>query len=78
MPRNLCDNVQWSPMDATRTEEDYLRRVVEVAIKAGATTINIPDTVGYTAPRESAELIRMLIEHVPGADEITFGHALPQ
>ncbi|MFV2052292.1 2-isopropylmalate synthase [Aliiroseovarius sp. YM-037] len=70
--RNLCDNVQWSPMDATRTEEDYLCRVIEIAIKAGATTINIPDTVGYTAPRESADLIRMLIEKVPGADEITF------
>lgn len=70
--RNLCDNVQWSPMDATRTEHDYLCRVVEIAIKAGATTINIPDTVGYTAPNESAELIRMLIERVPGADEVTF------
>ena len=70
--RNLCDNVQWSPMDATRTEEDYLCRVVEIAIKAGATTINIPDTVGYTAPRESAALISMLLERVPGADEIVF------
>ena len=70
--RNLCDNVQWSPMDATRTEHDYLCRVVETAIKAGATTINIPDTVGYTAPRESAELIRMLLERVPGADQIIF------
>ncbi|MBT9384572.1 2-isopropylmalate synthase [Pseudooceanicola sp. CBS1P-1] len=70
--RNLCDNVQWSPMDATRTEHDYLCRVVEIAIKAGATTINIPDTVGYTAPKESAELIRMLLERVPGADEIIF------
>lgn len=70
--RNLCDNVQWSPMDATRTEKDYLCRVVETAIKAGATTINIPDTVGYTAPRESAELIHMLIKTVPGADEIVF------
>ncbi|PLS22142.1 2-isopropylmalate synthase [Neptunicoccus cionae] len=70
--RNLCDNIQWSPMDATRTEDDYLCRVVEVAIKAGATTINIPDTVGYTAPRESAELIRMLLEKVPGADDIIF------
>ncbi len=70
--RNLCDNVQWSPMDATRTEHDYLCRVIEIAIKAGATTINIPDTVGYTAPRESADLIRMLIEKVPGADEVTF------
>ena len=70
--RNLTDNVQWSAMDATRTEHDYLCRVIEIAIKAGATTINIPDTVGYTAPRESAELIRMLIEKVPGADEVTF------
>ena len=70
--RNLCDNVQWSPMDATRTEEDFLKRAVETAIKAGATTINIPDTVGYTAPRESADIIRMLIAGVPGADEIVF------
>ena len=70
--RNLCDNIQWSPMDATRTEHDYLCRVVEIAIKAGATTINIPDTVGYTVPRESADLIRMLLERVPGADTITF------
>lgn len=70
--RNLCDNVQWSPMDATRTEEDYLCRTVETAIKAGATTINIPDTVGYTAPRESAELIRMLINRVPGAEKVIF------
>ncbi|HSF63596.1 MAG TPA: 2-isopropylmalate synthase [Paracoccaceae bacterium] len=70
--RNLCDNVQWSPMDATRTEHDYLCRVVEIAIKAGATTINIPDTVGYTYPRESADIIRMLLERVPGADSIIF------
>jgi 2-isopropylmalate synthase len=59
-------------MDATRTEWDYLCRTVEIAIKAGATTINIPDTVGYTAPEESASLIRRLIETVPGADEVVF------
>jgi 2-isopropylmalate synthase len=70
--RNLCDNIQWSPMDATRTEDDYLCRTVEIAIKAGATTINIPDTVGYTAPRESADFIRMLLERVPSADEVIF------
>ncbi|MFT7311372.1 MAG: 2-isopropylmalate synthase [Paracoccaceae bacterium] len=70
--RNLCDNVQWSPMDATRTEFDYLCRTIEIAIKAGATTINIPDTVGYTAPRESADLIRRLLEIVPGADDVIF------
>ncbi len=70
--RNLCDNVQWSPMDATRTEWDYLCRTVEIAIKAGATTINIPDTVGYTAPVESADLIRRLIAEVPGAEDVVF------
>ena len=70
--RNLCDNVQWSAMDATRTEHDYLCRTVEIAIKAGATTINIPDTVGYTAPRESAALIAMLLARVPGADQVIF------
>ncbi len=70
--RNLCADVQWSPMDATRTEHDFLCRTVETAIKAGATTINIPDTVGYTYPRESAALIAMLRDRVPGADAITF------
>ena len=70
--RNLCDDVQWSPMDATRTEFDYLCRVIGIAISAGATTINIPDTVGYTAPRESADLIRRLIRDVPGAGRVTF------
>ncbi|MEM6888497.1 MAG: 2-isopropylmalate synthase [Pseudomonadota bacterium] len=70
--RNLCDNVQWSPMDATRTEYDYLCRVIEIAIKSGATTINIPDTVGYTAPRESADLIARLKADVPGADAVVF------
>ena len=70
--RNLVEDVQWSPMDATRTEWDSLCRVIEIAIKAGATTINIPDTVGYTAPLESADLIRRLIETVPGADEVIF------
>jgi len=70
--RNLCEDVQWSAMDAIRTERGYLCRVVETAIKAGATTINIPDTVGYTLPQESAEIIAMLLEKVPGADEIVF------
>ncbi|MBD0865722.1 MAG: 2-isopropylmalate synthase, partial [Rhodobacteraceae bacterium] len=70
--RNLCDNIQWSPMDATRTEWDYLARVVEIAIRAGATTINIPDTVGYSVPVESTGLIKRLIAEVPGADEVVF------
>jgi len=70
--RNLCDDVQWSPMDATRTEWDFLCRTIEIAIRAGATTINVPDTVGYTAPVESAELIRRLIDTVPGARDVVF------
>ena len=50
--RKYTDNVEWSPEDATRTDRDYLCAVVETAIKAGATTVNIPDTVGYTMPQE--------------------------
>ncbi|SET02764.1 2-isopropylmalate synthase [Oceanicella actignis] len=68
--RSLTDDVQWSPEDGTRTEHDFLCRAVETAIKAGATTINIPDTVGYTAPGESAALIRMLKERVPDIDKV--------
>ena len=68
--RNLCEDVQWSPMDATRTEDDFLCKVVETAIKAGARTINIPDTVGYTAPRESAKIINMLKNRVPNIDKV--------
>lgn len=70
--RNMCDNVQWSSMDATRTEWDFLKRTVDIAIKAGASTINIPDTVGYTEPVESADLIKRLIEEVDRADTVIF------
>jgi len=70
--RNLCGDVEWSAEDATRTERDFLRRCVEAAIKAGATTINIPDTVGYTYPSEYADIFRDLIENVPGADKVIF------
>ena len=70
--RSHTDDVQWSPEDGTRTEHDFLCRAVETAIRAGATTINIPDTVGYTVPNESADLIAMLLERVPGADTVTF------
>ena len=67
--RSLCENVQWSPMDATRTERDYLIETVKVAVEFGATTINIPDTVGYTAPRESAHIIKDLLDNIPGLDK---------
>jgi 2-isopropylmalate synthase len=67
--RNLCDDVEWSPEDGTRTEHDFLCRCVETAIKAGAATINIPDTVGYTVPAEFHELITMLMNRVPNIDK---------
>jgi 2-isopropylmalate synthase len=70
--RNFTDDVQWSAEDATRTEKDFLCRCVELAIRSGATTINIPDTVGYTTPQEYVDLIRMLRERVPGADDVVF------
>ncbi len=70
--RNLCGDVEWSAQDATRTEQDFLRRCVDAAIKAGAKTINIPDTVGYTYPSEYAEMFRDLIENVSNADTVIF------
>src|SRR3954465_4698310 len=70
--RNYTDDVEWSSEDGTRTEHDFLCRCVEAAINAGATTINIPDTVGYTVPEEYFALIRMLHERVPNADKARF------
>jgi len=70
--RNLTDDVQWSAEDATRTERDFLCRTVELAIRSGATTINIPDTVGYTTPQEYVEIIEMLRNRVPGAGNVIF------
>ena len=70
--RNLIDDVEWSGMDATRTPVDYLARCVEAAINAGATTINIPDTVGYSVPEEYYAMIKALIETVPNSDKAIF------
>src|SRR5262249_58545621 len=70
--RNYTDDVEWSCEDGTRTEHDFLCRCIEAAIAAGATTINIPDTVGYTVPEEYFALIRMLRERVPNADKARF------
>ena len=67
--RNHVENVEWSPEDATRTDRDFLCATVETAIQAGATTINIPDTVGYTVPQEYFEIITMLRERVPNIDK---------
>ena len=70
--RSHTDDVEWSAEDATRTEFDFLCRCVEAAIKAGATTINIPDTVGYTVPEEYFKLMSKLREAVPNSDQARF------
>ncbi len=70
--RTWVDDVEWSAEDATRTEHDFLCRCVETAIRNGATTINIPDTVGYTVPEEYFALIKMLRERVPNSDQAIF------
>ena len=72
LARNYVEDVEWSGMDATRTSIDFLCKCCEVAIKNGATTINIPDTVGYAIPHEFNNLIKTLREKVPGADEVIF------
>ncbi|MGA0530612.1 2-isopropylmalate synthase [Hansschlegelia sp. KR7-227] len=70
--RNLVEDVEWSAMDATRTSIDYLCRAVETAIKAGATTINLPDTVGYATPEEYGDMFRQIRARVPNADKAIF------
>jgi 2-isopropylmalate synthase len=69
--RNLCPTIEFSAEDATRSDWDYLCRVFEAAIKSGATTINVPDTVGYTLPQEYEALFRYLRERVPGIENVT-------
>ncbi|PPR10182.1 MAG: 2-isopropylmalate synthase [Alphaproteobacteria bacterium MarineAlpha11_Bin1] len=70
--RNHTDDVDWSPEDGTRSDHDFLCRCVEAAINAGATCINLPDTVGYSVPEEFGSLIRMLIQRVPNSDKAIF------
>jgi len=70
--RNSTDDVEFSPEDAGRSEPDFLCRILEAVIDAGATTINIPDTVGYTIPSQFGELIRSLINRIPNADHVVF------
>jgi 2-isopropylmalate synthase len=70
LARNHTDDVEWSAMDATRSDDDFLCRCIELAIKAGATTINLPDTVGYALPQDMARMFHMVRERVPGADGV--------
>jgi 2-isopropylmalate synthase len=72
MARAYTDNIEFSPEDAGRSEPDFLCRIIEAVIAEGATTINIPDTVGYNIPHQFGELIKQLIERVPNSDKAIF------
>src|SRR5438034_1587721 len=68
--KSLCDDVEFSPEDATRTDPDFLCRVLDAVVEAGATTLNIPDTVGYTMPTEFGELITTIRQRVKGIEKV--------
>jgi 2-isopropylmalate synthase len=70
LARTFADDVEFSAEDATRTDPDFLVEIVTIAVQAGATTINIPDTVGYTTPDEYAATFRMLLARVPGIEDV--------
>ncbi len=69
--KGFVENVEFSPMDATRSDRDFVYRMLKEVIEVGATTINIPDTVGYAIPEEFEDFIRGILEDVPGADKVT-------
>ena len=71
LAKSLCEDVEFSPEDATRTDPDFLCRVLDAVVEAGATTLNIPDTVGYTVPTEFGELIAMIRRCVKGIEKVT-------
>ena len=68
--KSLCDDVEFSPEDATRTDPDFLCRVLSAVVEAGATTLNIPDTVGFTVPQEFGELIATIRQRVKGIENV--------
>jgi 2-isopropylmalate synthase len=72
LARNHAEDVEWSAEDGSRSDDDFLCRAVETAIRAGATTINIPDTVGYAVPADIARMFTMLRSRVPGAEKVIF------
>lgn len=70
LAKSFCEDVEFSPMDATRTDFEFLTRIVQEAVNHGATVINIPDTVGYALPSEFGSLIRRLIQEVPSLKDV--------
>jgi 2-isopropylmalate synthase len=71
LAKSFCDDVEFSPEDATRTDPEFLCRVLDAVVEAGATTLNIPDTVGYTVPSEFGELISTIRRRVKGIENVT-------
>ncbi len=71
LAKSLCQDVEFSPEDATRTEPEFLYQILEAVIEAGATTVNIPDTVGYSVPAEFGELISNIRQRVRGIEKAT-------
>jgi 2-isopropylmalate synthase len=71
LAKSFCDDIEFSPEDATRTDHEFLCQILQAVIEAGATTLNIPDTVGYTMPMELGELIHMIRQRVPGIEKVT-------
>ena len=69
LARSLCEDVEFSPEDSTRSDRDFLVEMVRIAVEAGATTINMPDTVGYTTPEEYGQMFREVRERIPTIDE---------
>src|SRR5271165_7176097 len=69
--KSLCDDVEFSPEDATRTDPEFLCRVLDAVVEAGATTLNIPDTVGYSIPSEFGDLITTIRQRVKGIEKVT-------
>ncbi|NEU73936.1 2-isopropylmalate synthase [Hassallia byssoidea VB512170] len=69
LARNYCDDIEWSAFDALRSEPDFLCQAIETAIKSGATTINIPDSLGLASPSEFSQLLQMIFNRVPNIDQ---------
>src|SRR5207248_5931265 len=70
--KSFCDDIEFSTEDDSRTELDFLAEVVEKVIEAGATTINLPDTVGYAVPEQYGHIFGYLRQHIRGADRVVF------
>jgi 2-isopropylmalate synthase len=71
-PKDFTDNVEFSAEDGSRSDRDYLCKVFEAAIEAGATTVNLPDTVGYAIPQEFAEMVKYIMTHTPNMHKAMF------